>query len=268
MLRIDGWFGRFGNNILQVVNCLFYAEQRNYTAIMFPPHPFFTQCIIQLNGRAVSQNHPVSNSFYFLHEIGLRYPSPGEMRRLAQTYILPIFAIRPPPSQLKTYIHLRGGDVFGGNHIPNEYVQPPLDYYIRAVGTGNVTGMVYEDRSNPCVDKLLNNTSIVSRKTRSLEGDISELLSAEVLVCGFGTFAFAIYLLSARIREIYIPADYVNKYLTGDWGDVKVHLCTFPGYIHFGGWKNTPEQRQLMTEYVWEPQTITNHPLPVTPWYS
>jgi hypothetical protein len=163
---------------------------------------------------------------------------------------------------------LRGGDVFCGNNIPSEYVQPPLDYYIKAVGPENIAGMVYEDMANPCVEKLLNNTSIVSRKTSSLEGDISEVLNAEVLIDGFGTFALAIYLLSTRIRELYLPANYVNKYLTGDWRDVKVHLCTFPGYLPSGGWKNTPGQRQLMTEYIWEPQLITNETLPLTPWYS
>jgi hypothetical protein len=184
MLRITEWFGRFGNNVIQIANCLFYAEQKNHSMIVFPSHPLFTRTIIPLNQECSENNLPVENIFYFIHELGIRYPSPCEMRRLIQEYLLPIFVIYPHPISLERYIHLRGGDVFSGHNIPNEYVQPPLDYYMKAIGEGNIAGMVYEDNFNPCVDKLLTNTLIVNKKTSSLIDDIRELLDQRTFQTG------------------------------------------------------------------------------------
>lgn len=250
MLRINNWTGRFGNNVLQIIRALHYAINNNHYIVLFPKHRLFNsqKIIIDLNK---INKITIVDSFFNLKNFFLNDPSPYEMKKIFQTYIYPLLVISLEENNdyLNTlFIHIRGGDIFSS--CPHStYVQPPLVYYTSVINSYENVAVISEDKKNPCVNELLKNNNVVFH-SNTLEKDIQLLCSASNLMIGFGTFGFLIYLMSSKLKNIYIPSYFIKELPQGDWGnDVNLYIIDLPDYINVGEWKNTLEQRNFMLTY-------------------
>jgi hypothetical protein len=263
MIVIDSWYGRNGNNIIQIINAIYYAQIHNHTYITFPSHNLLNgnNIIIENIEFAVDDSsrnqHNFNNQiiknimFYLKQDFNIDEPEPYIMKKIFTKYIKPIFKIIINPNNTinnlnEIYIHIRGGDIFGSN--PHSlYVQPPLSYYNKIIENYDKVILVSEDTLNPCVNELIKNPK-VKFENNSLETDIQLLGKAENLIIGFGTFGFLLYLMNPYLKNIYIP-DYFRLY-DGSYGEnIHVHIIDLPNYINVGEWKNTKEQRNIMLNY-------------------
>ena len=254
MLIIKDWFGRNGNNILQVIRCIHYALLNNHNIIHFNSHLLLNSNFIRIKNIENSNKSSISDLFFSLKEYNIADPEPYEMKEYFQKYIKPIFKI-----QIKNdnnvviddnniYIHFRGGDIFS-NKPHKAYVQPPLSYYKKIIIDYDIIKLICEDKKNPCINELLRQENI-EYISNTLENDLIILSNVSNLVIGFGTFGFLLYLMNPYLKNLYIPDFFVNELPKGSWGnDIKVHIIELPNYIKVGEWKNTIEQRKIMLEY-------------------
>lgn len=247
MADITEWVGRLGNNILQLIRAIHYCRMCGSNLVKFPKHVFLTNIQIVVNG-GLDERH-IHDTFFSLKHFGISDPEPHEMRSLFRTYIRPIMNVtidRDGSNIL--FIHIRSGDTFSSTPH-GAYVPPPLYFYNKVISKFTSTHIVYEDDRNPTVDQLRKNSS-VSLSSRTISEDLHELLRAENLAIGFGTFGFLIYLMSVNLKDLYIPRYVLNELPAGSWGeDTTLHIIELPNYINVGEWKNTKQQRQTILEY-------------------
>ena len=251
MLIIERWSGRFGNNILQIVNAIHYAIVCGHWEITLPPHTMFTTRAIRLTGidkSVVGSTARFTNSFGSLKELKIAEAAPAIYRAYALKYIRPILRITESLTKGSSdvVVHFRGGDIFS-ERPHTSYVQPPLWYYKKAIDEhGGSATFVYEDLKNPCARALVGNTASVS----SFSKDLAVLLNAKHLIAGFSTFAFAIYLLNPALQTLTLPDYFAALFPAGSWGDgFTLHVIALPGYIRVGEWVNSAAQRALMLNY-------------------
>lgn len=251
-LIISNFNGRLGNNILQLVRCVFCANKKKYDYIVFPKHNFFktNTIIIHENKNSKNIKPDIKHSFFSLHDFELEDPEPKEMKLIFQNYILQICNINIEQETTDAFImHLRGGDIFRGKGAHPYYVQPPLSYYETIIENNKSKFLIVsEDKLNPCVDELTKNKEIDFQST-TLKNDIETLCSTENLSIGFGTFGFMIYLMSKKLKTLHIPKYVVKELPKGDWGDVNLVKYNLKDYIKCGEWKNTHQQRQFLLDY-------------------
>ena len=241
------WSGRNGNNILQMVRCIYYAELYGYKRVSFPEHPFLTSKEIKIHTLKDEKNDIKKGDFFSLKSYGVGDPNPKRMREIAQKYIVPILSFNLPKQTNNENIigiHIRSGDTFS-NNPHRAYVPCPLKFYKTIIKDYEEGYIVYEDSKNPCV-KIL--TKEHTSQSKDVITDIQTLCSFRNIGIGFGTFGFMIYLLSMCVECVWLP-DYVRDELPlGEWGCI-LNVIDLPGYIKVGEWNNTPDQKLRMVNY-------------------
>ena len=260
MITITHWYGRNGNNIMQLIHAIYYAKLHHHILVCFPAHPFLNSTKFQLVNKEKDEDNKteVLGSFFFLDtEFKLQIKNPYEYKLLFLEYIKPIFNIKPSEKYTPNdtlFIHVRSGDIFGQNPHPG-YVQPPLCYYRNVMGDYDKVVAVCEDDKNPCI-KFLKNFPHLHYESNSVAIDLAILSGIHHFQMGLGVFGMLIYWLNADLKTLYIPRYVVEKQmgldasLPLDWGpDITVHIIDFPNYIQCGSWVNSEEQRNLMITY-------------------
>lgn len=249
MLIINKWFGKNGNNILQIIRAIHFSILNNHKIIKFNKHILFNNTEIVIFNKNLNTNI-IKDEFFYIKKYNIIDPEPYIMREYFQKYIFPIFKIKHKNNLINSneiYIHLRGGDNF--SNIPfNVYVQPPLSYYKNIIKKYKNIKIISEDNKNPCINELLklNNVENISN---TLINDLTNLCNCENLIIGFGTFGLIPYFSSVNLKNLYIPKYFVNELPNGNWGNINVHIIDLPNYIKVGEWKNTSEQRKIMLDY-------------------
>lgn len=244
---INQWTGRNGNNVLQIVRCIHYAESFGYKRVLIPKHNFFTNTEIKIYHNFTNVNDVKRGNFFSLKEYGIDDPSPKRMREIAQKYIVPILSFNlPEKTDNKDIlgIHIRSGDIFS-NNPHSAYVPCPLKFYNIALSKYKEGYIVYEDTRNPCVNALIKEHK---SQSKDVVTDIKTLCSFRNICIGFGTFGFMIYLLSKCVECVWLPDYVVGELPLGKW-ECKVNVINLPGYIKVKEWRNSVEQRQLILNY-------------------
>lgn len=194
---------------------------------------------------------------------------------IAQRFVRPhILSGLPVPDEQhpadEVTIHIRSGDLFQRDAaVDQAYRQPPLAFYtlvvdrLRAAGLVNRVRLIFEDRANPCIDRLeawLAEQGIACRtQSGTLHQDMSALIDAPHLVFGYGTFGYAACRLSRHIRTLhYFAPELGGRYGLIDHIDQVYAVSDRQGHyikaLDWGGadrgeWLNTPEQRHMMLTY-------------------
>ncbi len=252
MLTINSWFGRLGNNILQIINCIHYAIYNKHNIINFPNHYMMnTNKIIINNNNKDDNNNHIINTFFYLEELGISKAEPYIMKEYFQKYVKNIINLENSEvdnDDSNIYIHIRSGDIFSMNPHP-AYVQPPLIYYKNIIKDYKKTFIIAEDNNNPCVNNLLTENNVSLLNYNNINKELFVLSNVNNLIIGFGTYGFLLYLMNKNLKRLYIPEYFINELPTGSWGDIELHIIKLPDYIKVGEWKNTNEQREYMINY-------------------
>jgi hypothetical protein len=248
VIKIKGWYGRLGNNIIQIMNTVKVALLRNDNKVTFPRHKFFSkQEILLEEGEEI--NNVTSGSF-FNPNIDGKNMNDYTLEENHIQLIRNIFKIKniSKISENSLVIHIRSGDVFSSKPHPN-YIQPPLVYYKHIIDTNQWDNIVLvaEDRKNPVITELLNQYPKIKYKRDTLENDIKIVMSATNIVSSQGTFIPSLMMLSTNIKNLYLPSySKITNYLQNKCNVIRYE---FDGYIKVGEWKNTEKQRKVMLNF-------------------
>lgn len=260
MIKISNWFGRSGNNIHQLVGARILAKLKK-THVLYPHHPLLKECNLRkYDNKSISD---CGDFFYRSRHDGLRNLTEQEVRneclKIKNILNLQISSVINP-----TVIHIRNGDIFDKNPHAN-YIQPPLQYYLRAIENENVDFkdvLVLSQNTthiNPVV-KLLQQLgcNIVSTSEKK---SIFILTQAQTVISSLSSFSKYFYYMSEIAKTLYIPdfsyiegpALYASKYGSG-MKDIKMNIANIPNYIKEGEWTASQQQLELMIRYK---ETIT-----------
>lgn len=261
-LKINSFSGRLGNNIIQLSNCIQIAAYYNYN-IIIPYNTYFIQSYITINP-SINKNNKVytdtiTNYFYiknYHNKINFKnidYILFEKNIEFTISILQEIFSIKNVPTlhENTVVIHIRGGDIFH-SYPHSAYIMPPLSYYTNIINSNNFKKiiMISEDRSNPCVNKLLVLYPIIEFRMNTLDEDIKLLLGSQNVIESFGTFSLALLTLSKNIKNIYKPSyqfDTLLSKLPHKYNIFKTDLDDYKQKM--SPWKNTAEQRNIMMTY-------------------
>ena len=261
-ILIRSWYGRLGNNIIQVLNALLIALYYNYNIIL-PRHRYFNNKYLILNDKIKIKDDKITNkdNFFYRYEIpNIDNKAFDENHEKALEILRSCFIIRERFNRFKLstnniilnendlLIHIRSGDIFI-NNPHSGYIMPPLSYYVKIIEETQFNNiyMISEDRKNPCINELLKLYPQIIFKIQSLNDDIKLILSAHNIMTSFGTFVHALLSVSFNIKNIYkVSYDYNNTLLT----NINIYDIDFNEYHNLmKPWRNTTEQRNLMLNY-------------------
>lgn len=217
-------YGRMGNSLLQISNAILLARALELQFVQLPKMPLLDihepvtvdgLTLLPSNYDRIDQKVTLTGTFFRetkLERIGCTMET---RRQVVQKYIVPYLTVQASPQDTKDCltIHLRSGDVFEPNPHPG-YTQPPLSFYTKVIEDAreklSITQvqLVFEDRKNPCVERLetfVKSAGLALKiQSGSFQEDVSVLLSARNLVFGYGTFGLGICLMSKERQSVYV----------------------------------------------------------------
>jgi len=256
MIIITDWYGRLGNNILQILNAIQYGLINNHSVISFKYLSILSDIKINIKSD-IDNNIKFSNIFFDIEKLGIDRPTAKQYRELYFKYVKHLLNLKDIQCYDSTYvgIHIRSGDIFDIKpHM--SYVQPPYVYYTEIINKYNNKILVYEDTKNPCVNKLINSYNFNIIQSSTIENDLNLLLHCENIIIGFGSFGLLIYIMSEHLKNLYIPKYYYEQknfdphVNPSDWGnDINIIPIDLPNYLKPGEWQNTKEQQATMLNY-------------------
>ena len=233
MLILQGWFGRLGNNIIQIGNMIDIAILHKHNIRFKITHPLFDLQVIEDYFSKFNNKNIITDKCDFFYSRIQHGDNQEKIRLLKKSFRIKNVNKLPEDHLI---IHLRSGDIFSQNPHPN-YVPPPLSYYIKNIDKDKHKKIIIlcEDNKNPILDKLLEIYENSSHQINNLEDDIRLLLGATSVIYSVGTFAHSVLSMSNNIKHIYGKTsdnEELNEY----------YLLNKP-------WKNTKLQREYMMSY-------------------
>lgn len=260
-IRITHWFGRFGNNTLQLAHAVYLAQELGIGTVEHPPHELFVGREIALARN--SGNHPsLHGDFFYGQSVLPHAPLMSVQRRkeIFQSVLLPRYRgdmaldthlLEVLREEFTLVIHIRSGDIFCEKPHPG-YVQPPLWFYqtILAEQPWLNVFLVCEDTKNPVINRLCADFPMIQLRSGTFAEDFAVLCHARNLVGSFSTFTHAAFCFNRDSRRYWLPgyladgADFVEGF------PEQVSVIECPDYIRVGEWVNSPEQRLAMLNYV------------------
>ena len=244
MITIKKWYGRLGNNIIQLITSIQTALYYK-TNISIPDHPFFNVNLIEQSINNFSSNScfDLEDNFFFRNhrkappidkEVYLN--NEKEAIDLVKEAFLKINL--PILDKNTIVIHIRSGDIFRQKPHP-KYCPPPLSYYTNIIENSNFKKIILisQDTKNPIVECLLNMYPQALYKKNKLIDDIAIILGAKTVVKSVGTFIPQLLKLSNNIEKIYRPKMFSKE------------LKNY--YLKNRPWKRTPQQLDNLLNYVY-----------------
>ncbi|WP_331327369.1 hypothetical protein [Methylobacterium fujisawaense] len=284
-LYIHERYGRFGNNIhqllnslviaralsLKIIDCKFYIDEERTKSI------FIDDMVINFGINGPPRAPYISATMFYVQgfEKFIADFSYDTVKRDAEKLYRALFA----PKITEKYdanrnvvvFHFRSGDIFSTDINPL-YTQPPLSYYVKALDhicetiTGADLRVVYENKLNPCIDKFCNvlDERGLKYKTQSssFKADAGLLASADCVVSSYSSFCDALALMNDNLKRWYAfraaaAFECVDLSISSKFSSIlqsigaEIYLVDDEEglYIPMGGWKNTPEQIRQLTDY-------------------
>lgn len=266
MNSIFKWCGRFGNNIQQLSNAIYFAKTNKYH-FFSPDHEFIKPFDLKFG------HIPCPSRLYFFHVDSETNQGPkhficdvGELKKqrkkICEDYIYPNLKIdisKYEPFDDNTLVfHVRGGDIFSRQNyycpVISRYIQSPLFFYKNIINRFDKIIVLTEDFSNPIIPYLEKYKNIDIKITSLQETIITLLRSRNVATGGVSSFPIATSLISKNLKNLYTTNLFVNEILNytdinSDAININIFNIDLNNYIKYNEWINTEEQRKKMIEY-------------------
>jgi len=267
-----GHFGKFGNSIKQLLNCMTFADHYKIKKVYIPAIWYlkesksFTvnniEVVLKGSDKNAEDENVFVNQFFYLRRYfklsGIEsYDYSKAYTRFKDMMIFEEedWNVEPLDSN-ELVVYFRSGDIF---HEPHPgYGQPPLSFYKKIIKSRqwSKVSCVYQDKSNPVIQPFIEYVSNLNIDIRevsgSLEDDIKFLLSSINLVAAPGTFTWSISLISENLKNVF----YFNEIEVINFSEIRLNEIKFYDLsgryiksIMSNNWKNTMSQRELMLTY-------------------
>jgi hypothetical protein len=260
---------RFANAVVKLLNAYGFAKQFGIPLIYHPGFEFLSDNIVVdeiriIKGEPSEANVLKSNFFYgkiFRPFFQLTTSRCDLLRKLSPHLDFPLGGQRLR-SEKELFIHIRSGDIFKKEITHHLYGQPPFSFYKKVIELEKweLVSLVYEDDSNPVIDRLkayLKELSVAfETHSGTLKQDIEVLCGAKDLVIGRGNFIYPVLCLSKNIERVFC---FENDDRCS-WGLQNSNISFVTVTDKLGAfrndvlkhWKNTPEQNHLLLTYLKE----------------
>ena len=254
------WYGRLGNNLLQLAQALYLAElTQNEVAIPAVSH--FNRTFWDFRAGTEACQLVKADEFFFSRvcpsALNKSAFTVARKRQVLQTHVLPSFTIPIGDHPDSVVLHIRSGDVFSDPTPHPDYTQPPFAFYKHVLGLPELKRLKIilctEDTGNPVVNlvKKYYRTRIIEVKT--LESAISAILGAKRLILGQSSFSELLGMMAPNLEAVYIPfclarEDIYVQHNVQGWG-VPGYCFEYDNYTRLDEWANTSEQRELMSNF-------------------
>ena len=245
MIILKGWFGRLGNNIIQLSNIIHIAIAFKHNIKINVQHKFFDVSLIEKYFNKYNDSKIITDKKNFFYNSRLPFSNAifkqniEERNKILQKAFLINNINKLPENDI--VIHIRSGDIFRSKPHPN-YVPPPLSYYTKEIDKYKYEKIhiICEDTINPVVNELRKLYKNAVYEKNTLEKDIRIILGATNIIYSVGTFIPSLMWLSNN-----------NKYMHGMTSDNGLanneELKEY--YKIMKPWKNTIEQRNYILTY-------------------
>ena len=268
MSSISQWCGRFGNNIQQISNAIFYCKENEFDFIS-PDNSLINSFNIKFG------DIYCPSKLYFFHipsQIGNGIPDyiVGDIDKLRSdrrvicrdiiyNFLKIDFNKIVDLGEDVIVLHIRSGDIFSRKNyycpVVSNYLQNPLSYYINIIKGYREVIVVTEDYENPVISVLEKYENVEVRILSESQSIELILSSRNIVTSGVSSFGIACVLLSRNIKRLYcsnLYLDEVLNYKNFIDGDVEVIVSNIDQdrYIEWDEWLNTDEQRKLMIDYI------------------
>ena len=135
MIIFNNWYGRLGNNIIQLKNVIQIAFYFKYKIYFRCSHKFFDIRIIEKYFSNNENNKPITDVYNFFDRSKMKNIPPEVFKKnnkeaidlLKHAFIIKDKYVNKL-DQNDIVIHIRSGDLFNNGPHPS-YVPPPLSYY-------------------------------------------------------------------------------------------------------------------------------------------
>ena len=258
-VRIHKWFGRLGNNIMQLANSIYVAQVTN-SSLHVPVHAMLNRTsweftthnatkIDRMCGSIVM--HGGEAGFFYRAQCSWQHNMTSEnVSSILKTQVRPYLRLSSVRASSDVdndtvILYIRSGDIFGTNPHPG-YAQPPFAFYQRVIemNAGRhiriVTDLERPDLVNPVIPEILKHFPNTTMYNQTITQDFSDMLTCNRIAGAMSTLFSVIHTLSSEKQCVYKP--FCSR-------DENAYCATFPGYIAPGNWSNSEGQRKTMLTY-------------------
>ena len=251
---IPYWYGRFGNNVLQIANALVLADVFDGSVHSplshdqihsFTTSNFYGNCVID-------KFFSSDTGIHLIEDTELNSRDRDIWSKKLKNYIQYVlkeklkFSIEGPIiSENTLVIHLRGEDIFTSNQVT--YTQCPLSHILKVSEKYEKVIVVFQDRMNPIVS-VLEKLPKFQMQSSSIESDFSTLYRAShLLLGGCSSFSEIASIESTHKKLIYTSdANRFNQIIRMNCATI--HLTLPQSYC--GGKMNWNRDTHQMMEYI------------------
>lgn len=253
-ININAWFGRFGNNLTQLSNALYFAEKTS-SDMSYPEHSSIQNKVFNFSKNSASFT-TIDSIFWddFEHNLFNIKEADSNRRRILKKYFLPLIKYEKKHLPYDIVVHIRGGDICQPNpHL--HYVQMPSSYFLKIFEKEKSQNILIlsEDKRNPVIEVLLKSGFNCTFQSSEMREDINMILNAKkVIIGGISSFANNLLLCSENIEKIYYPiienSPLTSRFIT----ETEISFVSCQDYIKFGEWKFDEQQKKMLVEHQME----------------
>lgn len=238
-ILIDKWYGRLGNNLIQISKAIYIAKKNNCDFVKLPhdeKYGIFPKIIkITQNyneDEITDENKPFLSDFFYYYidenidKIDFEFELYNILHKYLKQYLI------KDVEKLDLVIHIRADDV--GNdrkNIHNNYIPPPFYYYDSFIHNHENKYIISDNNNHPAHDYLN------QKGTEWLRGDaitdLNRLANCKYLAINPGSFSQYGFYLNNNIKILYTPDYLCNKLILkiAELKGCKVEIIKLPNYI-------------------------------------
>lgn len=285
VIYIQEQYGRFGNNVHQVLHalivargldiknicCSFYIDDKRTNTIIIG------DILVKFGVQQVPDSPQISATMFelqgfenFIHNFD--YDSVKlDAERISRILFGNNFEESRNWSAKVCAFHFRSGDIFG-TFINSIYTQPPLSYYVKALDHILETfqsvdiRLVYEDELNPCIEQfkgfLRRRGLAYQAHSSSFYEDAKLLISADCIVASYSSFCDVLALMNENLSRWYafrsiaayegidlsLARDF-SRILRSSGVEVYKIIDEKNSYTALGDWVCSPSQLHQLVNY-------------------
>jgi len=249
VVAIDRWYGRLGNNLLQVAHAIFTAKLSGQHRVTTPsggergirrlfqlPPSFDVEPDSEFRTRVnCSENGDCPQSGHWCFKLECTGVTRSDYTGVLRKYVLPYLVdeareeCKQEASNTKheLVIHLRSGDLLDSKHFQSTFA--PCSFFDVLV-EGNmkferVRAITEPDLKHPCLKYFAENKNVIVQ-SKSLEADACALMHAKHLGFGaFSTFSATLSLFNPNHVTLYDPISNCNH--------GRAHECPFAKRVSY-----------------------------------
>lgn len=193
MIQISNWYGRLGNNIIQLANAIDIGVSHNKSEVVVPEHRFL------IGTKLYGDDDTIMSGEFYYEKVHNRNTTLPILKKCFNGEMLPPIVF---PKKNEIICYIRSGD----KDSHSDYIdQPTFNFYSEIIDYGKYDSVriISEDYKSPVINQLVDKYNAIYQK-QTLEKDIAYIMNCEAITFGYSTFAPSLLLFNEKIKPNHI----------------------------------------------------------------